>query len=179
MMRFFLLLLLIASLATLVWQGLPQWQTFQELRVQRAVLERIALNASEVIGVRNQLLDRYNAVLAEDKARLESLLPAQPTEETIMGLVQELALRHGLLLKRITIRETAQQSPLVANIQKKSYDELIIEMGVAGTYQSFQTFLASIEQNARLLEIETMSFSAGEADSFEFTLQARARFLSS
>lgn len=178
-MRFFLLLLLIASLATLILWGLPQWQKFGELRLQQAVLERIALNASEVIGVRDQLLGRYNAVLAEDKARLDALLPAEATQETIIALLQELALRHGLLLKRITIRETAQQNPLVANIQKKSYDELSIEMGVAGTYQSFQTFLASIEQNARLLEIEMVSFSAGEADSLEFTLQARARFLSS
>lgn len=178
-MRFFLLLLLIASLATLVFWGLPQWQAFGELRVQQAVLERIALNAGEVIGVRNQLLDRYNAVLSEDKARLEALLPAQPTQETIIALLQEIALRHGLLLKRITIRETAQQNPLVANIKKQAYDVLTIEMGVAGTYQSFQTFLISIEQNARLLEIETISFSAGEADSLEFSLQARARFLSS
>lgn len=178
-MRFFLLLLLIASFATFILWGLPQWREFGGLRVQQTLLERIALNTSEVIGVRNQLLDRYNAVLAEDKTRLEALLPTEATQETIMALLQELALRHGLLLKRITIRETTQQNPLVANIQKKSYDELSIEMGVAGTYQSFQTFLASIEQNARLLEIETVSFSAGDADSLEFTMQARARFLSS
>ena len=178
-MRFFLLLLLIASLATFVFWGLPQWQTFQELRVQQLVLERIALNASEVVGVRDQLLGRYNAVLAEDKARLEAILPAKAAQETIMSLLQELALRHGLLFKRITIRETTQQNLLVANIQKKLYDELTIEIGVAGTYQSFQAFLASVEQNARLLEIETISFSAGETDSFEFSLQARTRFLSS
>lgn len=178
-MRFFLLLLFIASLATLVFWGLPQWQTFQELRVQQAVLERIALNASEVVGVRDQLLARYNAVPVEDKERLEAILPAKATQETIISLLHELAIRHGLLLKRITIRETTQQNPLVANTQKKSYDELTIEMGVAGTYTSFQAFLASVEQNARLLEIETVSFPAGEADSLEFSLQARARFLAS
>lgn len=178
-MRFFLLLLLVASLAAFMFWGLPQWRTFQELRAQQTVLERIAFNAGEVVGVRDQLLGRYNAALPEDKARLEALLPQEATQETIIALLQELALRHGLLLKRITIRQTTQQNPLVANIQKKSYDELTIEMGVAGTYQSFQAFLVSLEQNARLLEIETMSFSAGEADSLEFTLQARARFLSS
>lgn len=178
-MRFFLLLLLIASLATLVFWGLPQWQTFQELRVQQMVLERIALNASDVVGVRNQLLDRYNAVPAEDKDRLEAILPAKATQETIMSLLQELALRHGLILKRIAIREATQQNPLVANSKKKSYDELTIEMMVAGTYQSFQTFLTRVEQNARLLEIDAISFSAGETDSLEVTLQARARFLSS
>lgn len=176
-MRFFLLLLLIASLATFVFLGLPQWQAFQELRIQQTVLDRIALNAGEVIGLRNQLLDRYNAVFAEDKARLEAILPGEASQETIMSLLQELALRHGLLLKKITIRETTQQNPLVANVQKKLYDELTIDMGIAGTYQSFQAFLASIEQNARLLEIETINFSAGEADSLEFNLQARARFL--
>lgn len=178
-MRFFLLLLLAASFAALVFWGLPQWRTFQELRAQQTVLERIAFNASEVAGVRDQLLGRYNAVLPEDKARLEALLPQEATQETLIALLQELALRHGLLLKRITIRKTNQQNPLVANIQKKSYDELAIEMGVAGTYQSFQTFLASVEQNARLLEIEIIGFSAGEADSLEFNLQARTRFLSS
>lgn len=178
-MRFFILLLLIASLAALLLWGLPQWRTFQELRAQQTVLERIALNASEVVGVRDQLLSRYNAVLPEDKARLEALLPQKATQETIIALLQEIALRHGLLLKRITIRESTQKNPLVANTQKKSYDELTVEIGVAGTYQSFQSFLASIEQNARLIEIETISFSAGEADSLEFNLQARARFLSS
>lgn len=178
-MKFFLLLLLIASLATLMFWGLPQWQTFQELRVQQTVLERIALNASDVVGVRNQVLDRYNAVPAEDKDRLEAILPAKATQETIMSLLQDLALRHGLILKRIAIREATQQNPLVANNKKKSYDELAIEMMVAGTYQSFQMFLTSVEQNARLLEINAISFSAGEADSLEVTLQARARFLSS
>lgn len=178
-MRFFLLLLLIASLAALVWWGLPQWQTFQTLRAQQTVFERIALNASKVIGVRDQLLDRFNAVPAGDKARLETILPGEATQETLISVLQELALRHGLLLKKVTIRATTVQNPLVANIQKKSYDEVTIEMGVAGTYQSFQTFLASVEQNARLLEVESITFSAGEADSLEFTLQARARFLSS
>lgn len=178
-MRFFLLLLLVASLAALVWWGLPQWQEFQVLRAQQTVLERIVFNASEVVGVRDQLLSRYNAVSTEEKARLETILPGEATQETLISALQELALRHGLLLKKITIRATTSQNPLVANIQKKSYDEVTIEIGVAGTYQSFQTFLASIEQNARLLEVETISFSAGEADSLEFTLQARARFLSS
>jgi Tfp pilus assembly protein PilO len=177
-MRFFLLLLLIASLATIVFLGLPQWRAFQDLRVQQTVLERIALNTREVIEVRNQLLNRYNAVLTEDKARLETLLPEEASQETIMSLLQELALRHGLLLKRIAIREATQQNPLVAaNSKKKLYDELIVDMGVTGTYQSFQTFLKSIEQNARLLEIEAITFSAGEADSLEFSLQAHARFL--
>lgn len=178
-MRFFLLLLFVASLAALGFFGLPQWQEFQRLRAQQEALQRIAINAGEVIGVRNDLLNRYNSISAEDQARLEALLPEEASEEALLDLLQILTTRHGLLLKKISVRETTQENPLVLTTQKNPYHEVMFDISVAGTYQSFRDFLTSLEQNARLMEVETISFSAGEADSFEFSLQAHARFLKS
>ena len=179
-MRFFFLLLLVASLAALGWFGLPQWQDFQHLRAQQTVLESIATNTGNVINVRNDLLNRYNAISPEDQNRLKALLPSESNEEQLLDLIEAITLRHGLLLKTISVREMKQVNPLiVSSSQKKLYAEVTFEISVTGTYQSFRTFLAALEQNARLIEIETLSFSSGEADSLEFSIRARARFLNS
>jgi Tfp pilus assembly protein PilO len=178
-MRFFLTILLITSLATLGFLEFPQWQEFQRLRAQQSILQSIAVNANEVIDTRNQLLSRYNAISLGDQARLDALLPSAVSEETLLDLLQELSIRHGLLLKTISVRKTEIKNPLVIISQSKPYDEVIFEISVAGTYQSFRGFLASVEQNARLVEVDSITFSAGEADSFEFSIHARTRFLGS
>ena len=45
-------------------------------------------------------------------------------------------------------------------------------MKVIGPYKSFISFLGNLEKNLRLIEIERITFIAGDADSYEYNITA-------
>lgn len=175
-MRIFLFILLAAAIGLLSAIGFPEWTRFQDLRRQQATLEQIQQNASNVVKLRDELLERYNQLSTEDRRRLDAMLPESLQPEQIMQLLKDLTERHGMLLKQISVQEISSKNALIVK-SVKPYQEAAFEISVSGTYRSFLEFLSSIEKNARLAEIESMSFSAGDVDSLEFALRGRARFI--
>jgi len=88
--------------------------------------------------------------------KVESALPSDPFLPSLLKFIQTKASENGLILKGFS-------SVSVSSFVKDSdIKEQYLSIELSGFYPAFKNFLAVLEKNERLIEIEQISFSASK-----------------
>jgi len=111
----------------------------------------------------------------QELSKINSALPPDPYLPSLGNFLQIAASQNGLVLKKITSSST---NPLKEEFIKKGFSSEIKETGVnltvAGDYPAFKNFLYNLEKTARLIEIESISFSGSEKEApIDFNLKIK------
>lgn len=149
-------LIVIFFLAVVVGSGLLIWPKAQETR---ALQKEIKAKRDEV-----KRTEGYFIKLKETKMQLEteyldelskisSSLPSGTAMPSLLKFLQESSAQSGLLLKSI---DPTTEDPL----RDSDVKTLKVAMDLEGSYSSFKNFLAVLENSARLIEAENISFSS-------------------
>ncbi len=143
------------------------WPKFQDLReVQKNIKEK---------GEQLQSNEEYFSNLEEIKINLEeyqgelskisSALPDDPSLPSLFDFLQKASSQSGLVLKGI--------SPFTISSLEEfpAFKEIQFGLEIAGSYSSFKNFLSILEESARMIEVENISFlSPEEGRPFTFNL---------
>lgn len=124
-------------------------------------------NLSEI----SEKLKKYE----ESLSKINSALAAEPDLPSLFNFLQTAASQNGLVLKKIA---PTLPSPLKEELIEEGWSPKIQETGinltVAGSYSSFKNFLSTLEKTARMIELESISFSASEeAGPIDFNLRIK------
>jgi len=99
----------------------------------------------------------------QELSKIDSAIPADPYLPSLCNFLQIAASQNGLVLKKIMPSLT---SSLKEEFVKEGFSSEIKETGmnltVAGDYPAFKNFLSNLEKTARMIEIESISFSGSE-----------------
>jgi len=111
----------------------------------------------------------------ESLSNINSALAAEPGLPALFNFLQIAASQNGLVLKKIA---PTLPSPLKEELVKEGWSLGIRETGInltaAGSYSSFKNFLSTLEKTARMIEIESISFSTSEkAGPIDFNLRIK------
>lgn len=103
-------------------------------------------------------------------AKISSALPDDPDMSSLLNYLQRASSQSGLVLKGISLftasLSDSDESPEVYKI--------LFGLQVAGSYPSFKNFLSTLEESARIIEIENISFlSPDEGELFTFNLRIK------
>lgn len=194
-------ILIAAALLLGLFYVSPEWTRFQNLKGQVAELEEISSEFDELIADRDKLLSLVNSISKDNLARVDKMLPQGPHASDFLVSMEALTIQSGMVLRRIDLVSpeggktetqptpsrggatpgattgaprpaaggTTNRTPPAA----KEMQELPFNLQVAGSYAGFKKFLAALERNLRLIDVEDVSFTAsGKADSFEYTVKA-------
>ena len=151
------------------YQDLSYSNMQAELRVDR--LKNLQEHFSELSSL-DQELSAYQA----EMAKVQSALPEDPSLASVFYFFQESAKQNGLLLTSISFSSTKREQ---ANKEKTEIKEDIFSVEVTGSYTAFKNFLSTVERSARLIEIESISFSSKKEeesvskDLFSFELSVK------
>lgn len=170
------ILLLVAGAGVGALWAYPLWLEVGELGQARAELNVTVNRVKDLAQLRDDLLERYNSISPGDLASLGELLPRSPQAGLLLINLENLSRSSGLLLKAITMTEGGEAPPGPGQPPEKVSD-FPFQISVSGTYASFRNFLALLEVSQRLMEIDQLSFDAGEVgakESYEFNLKAHA-----
>ena len=133
----------------------------------------IELNQNYFVRLRDTKteLDKYQPELS----KIDSSLPNDALVPDFLGFLQGATSQSGLLLQKSGSFVTSPSSnfPLL--------QETTFSVGVAGSYGAFKTFLNSLEKSARVIEVNSITFSPGTAsaaggrtsDFFNFDLSVK------
>jgi len=150
-----LILLVVLGIAAVF----PKYQNLNLLQLK--VKEKEAEFQSEKehfsnLDALSEKLKKYEKSLSN----INSALAAEPGLPALFNFLQIAASQNGLVLKKIA---PTLPSPLKEELVKKGWSLEIRETGinltVAGFYSSFKNFLSTLEKTARMIEIESISFS--------------------
>lgn len=186
------ILLFAGTVAGAIWYAGPQWKTFRELREEANFLQEISGELDELIQSRNRLLASVNSVSAEDLERISESIPDGQGSADLLNLLEEQSIRHGLVLSKIDLAGTSGSAPVSENAGRNlprpsassarpkpadSVQELPVSLTLTGSYESFKAFLRDLEQNRRIVDVQSVAFSSPDQKTvFSFNLKIQAYY---
>lgn len=187
---FIILILLFAGGVTGIFYLQPAWLEFQTLRQESDNLANISAELDELIENRDELVSSINTVSKENLERLNQALPEGQHAAEFLVLLETLAKKHSLLLRRVDLAGTEEaKSTDTRGLPKPgvgisktsssgtSVEEFPFALDLGGTYESFKAFLVDLENNLRIIDVVSVSFaSPGKPDQFNFSLKGRTYY---
>ena len=165
------LLLLMISIALFVWFTQPLMDDVATINSQITSLQSVLSSASELASVRDSLLKNYNQISDEDKTRLAKALPDQVDNVRLIIDVDTIASKYGMKLKNAQVTaDAAAGAAGVASADGKRYSTVTLGFSVNGSYDKLKLFLADLEKSLRIVDINSLSFSADDHDNNEYSI---------
>lgn len=137
----------------------PKYQNLNSLQLKVKEKEAVLQFEKEYfsnISEASEKLKEYE----ESLSKINSALAAEPRLPALFNFLQTAASQNGLVLKKIA---PTLPSPLKEELVEEGWSPEIRETGtnlvVAGSYSSFKNFLSTLEKTARMIELESISFS--------------------
>ena len=187
--RLFITILFVAAgFGVIQLQIRPLWDDINRIKAESANVTEAIKNAQEVIRLRDELQSRFNDVSREDKERIQGFLPAKSEVVDLMIDVDILAKESNVTISSITFQESAgsaapaavtpsvagsTEAPTPTNTGIKT---LGLNFTVAGDYNNILAFMRSLENNLRIYDISSVSFTSTDKDEFQFSIQGRAYY---
>ena len=146
----------------------PKYQNLKNLQLQMENKE-IEINNRNTYFQNLRSLSEKLEGFKEDVAKIEAALPSNPSPPSFYNFLQKTVSENGLILKNIG---SFAVSPLASN---PSLKVISLPLGVSGSYASLKNFLGAMEKSARIVEVNTISFSAPQNEElFDFTLEIQS-----
>lgn len=144
------------------WPALQDLQfLLLEKRSKLAEFENRQAYFANLASLQTQLKD-FEPLLA----KLDSALPEDTFLPSLYQLIQEISADSGLVLKSIVAQVEKTESPV---------QTIDLQLKIAGSYESFKSFLKNIQNAWRLISIDSLTFVSPKAGpSFEVSLRMQA-----
>jgi Tfp pilus assembly protein PilO len=106
-----------------------------------------------------------------------AMVPVGKNSAEIISAVQDIATTSGMQLTSAQVNADTQNTPGVA---EKPYRVISLKLEMSGSYGSLRTFLRSLEQYVRVLNVTKIQITSGTSaieDQLDFSVAAEAYFI--
>lgn len=182
-MRFILpIILIVAAIGLFVAYIDPQYQVVKGLSAQAAEYDDALSKAKELRTTRDQLLSKSNTFTTEDKQRLARAVPDNVDNIRLIIDINNIASRHGLALKSISVSEVSEssqaRSALAVGNSGDPLGSVTVAFTVAADYDTFNAFLRDLEHSLRIVDVESLEFdSPTQGTQADYSLSIRTYWL--
>ena len=172
----------------------PKYQILEEKKVLIENKEQELKNIEERFAEVNEALEKLENY-KEELAKIDIGLPDDPSVSTLLNFIKETVAIKQLSLTSLSTNfissyEKEDSVPIRENVNMedgesssageaalpaKTIQEIEVSLTVAGPYELFKSLLIELEESARLIEVESISFSyAGSAEGiYSFSLSLK------
>jgi len=171
-------LAIIIGLILLLFFGIavvfPKYQNLNLLQLKVKEKEAVLQSEKEYFSSLDEISEKLKKY-EESLSKINSALATEPRLPALFDFLQTAASQNGLVLKKI---DPALSGSLKGELAKEGWNpkirEIRINLQVSGSYPSFKNFLSTIERTSRMIELESISFSAlEEVGPIDFNLRIK------
>lgn len=150
----------------------PTYGDVKELRTNVATYNAALSNSTDLQKTRDGLVGQYKEIKETDRDRLVRLLPSTINNIELILEIEKIANLHGMPVGDIkfdstnivTNKDDSNKSETVAVAESNpsdylSYGIFPVEFTIEGRYDTFISFLKDLENNLRLVDVKSISFS--------------------
>lgn len=157
------LLISLLLVSFLLW---PEIQKYRNLNLSVKIKDIQIENQDKYFSQIQDKAERLKSY-EEEISKIDSALPDDPGVPSVLEFVVQTANKNGMQLTEIvntslvsaqeaTGNQTIQESGVTNNKLK----EASIEFKILGEYSALKNFIATLEKNARLIEVESINFAS-------------------
>lgn len=166
----------------------PTYQDALVLKEKKAEFDTAMNNANQLVVRREALNEKINAFPKADLDRMDKLLPDHVDNVKLIMEVDRIALKYGMSLREVQLqglslldsKKPESISPVIG-VPPKDYDNVSLSFSVVSSYPTFKQFLKELEDNLRISDVESVSFSvprdARNPDIYQYALSLRTYWL--
>ncbi|OGZ42633.1 MAG: hypothetical protein A3C80_04460 [Candidatus Ryanbacteria bacterium RIFCSPHIGHO2_02_FULL_45_43] len=164
------LIFIAAAIGLIFGVALPEWDTIQALREKAKGREEVLNQIEAVRDLQDELVARYNSISDDDLERMRLMIPEGDEREYMLLTMRRLTKEHDLLLSSIgfTVQAGRGTSPGV----------LTTRFIASGSYNDLRALLDDLARSLRLVDVQSINFSGGETNQFNFNITAQSYFVS-
>ena len=156
--------------------GSSKWEekSVKELRFDEQEYKEALETKAQIERIQNDLLKKYNN-LSKQRDRMAKLLPEHIDTVRLIIDINTLAGDYGMALKNISLEEKTDTKNSKNSIgpNDKRYDSLDLSFSVTGSYDDFLNYLSNLEESLRIVDIISVSFTAGVDSAYEYKVKLR------
>ncbi len=152
----------------------PFYKDIQQIKKDVLVYSTALNNSTELKETRDVLIEKYKNIKTEDRERLTHLLPSSIGNIELILEIEKIANLKGMPIKDIGFdtkklvpeKDKENDTSIVAEdntLDSLPYGIFPINFVVEGRYNVFVDFLKELEQNLRLVDIKSITFSVPSA----------------
>lgn len=165
----FLLIVIGASVGTFFLVVKPKYDSLRSVKTEVGTYDTSLETAEQLRISREELIAKYNSIPKTDLDSIKTLLPDSVDNIRLIIQLDSLATKNNLAVLRSVEYQNEAIAPNAtdqASIDsaQKPYGEFTISFQTSGQYTNFLSFLSDLEQNLRLVDITSVSFSAANAE---------------
>lgn len=171
--RLLSVIFLLAAIVVFMFWIQPLWDEVGQLQIERDAYLNSISNFRQFRETRDGLLSKYNAIPAQDLDNLRKMIPSTPDSGKIIVQFEDMSAKHGLLLRNINVARQEKARARTIGTAQTPYEIIPVTFVMSGSYRSFRSFLMDVEKSLRIVDVGLISFSAGNLDSYEFSITAQ------
>jgi len=175
-------------IAVSVFYGLTQSELAKvdTLRAEQAELLLALERAKELRVVAERLRTEYYSFTAEERERLDKMIPNNVDNVRLIIDINNIATRYGMIIKDAKIKTDAvpadggpdPSARLIENPSGRiSQGTVTITFTVTGTYDVFRQFLGDLASSLRLVDIKKISFKSTDKDIYQYSVELNTYWL--
>lgn len=167
------IILLLGFVGIVIFLDVPRVQEILDLRRKVESQEQALLQKEELMAKVERLKDKYEDN-EESLKKVNYILPSEKKIPSLIVQIEAMTLEAGLILEKIEFSVASQdkttkvRTPAQENIG--DYKTLRIDLDLIGDYLAFKNFLELIEENIRLMDIDSINFSPNYSEEGELLL---------
>lgn len=171
-------ILLIISLLLVFFLVFPKYQDWGVLKNEVAIKQAELESQEKYFGELQRISEEIKQY-QDNLSKIDTILPPGSELADFYDFLQKVASQSGLALGKIG-------AGTAAAVEGQNIKETKISIGVTGNYSALKNFIQSLENSARLIEVESITFSSvspgmqsqeqkQEKDVFSFSLTIKTR----
>ncbi len=151
------------------------WEDITQKSVEKRDFNTALENSRKLMEDRDNLIKIYNDIPDSDLIRLDKLIPSNVEKMELVVEIENLIKKHGFSLKDIQVDiSSADSKNSRALLAKESvFDAIYLDLSFMGSYRPFLSFVSDLENDLRIMDIESLSFSSGEDDQYEYSMRIK------
>lgn len=169
----------------------PLFQDIVLLREEMMAYNQALDNSKALENERDKLTQKYNAIGGENLNKLQKLLPEGVDNIRLILELEKLALPYNMVLRDVQYDATQKDSSVNSGViqseainqnLRKDYGIWNLEFSTEGTYNNFLNFIKDLENNLRIVDIASVSFSSNSSsdilsDIYKYNFKIRTYWL--
>ncbi|MDO8493460.1 MAG: type 4a pilus biogenesis protein PilO [bacterium] len=116
----------------------------------------------------------FNQIDETKKEQLKKMLPDSIDNVRLIIDINKIASDFGMTIRNISIRGGDQTS---LGPDSRPFGVATLGFSVSGPYKTFLRFITALETSLRLIDVTSLSFTAGEKDQYEYNVEIKAYWL--